>query len=183
MWWWVGVEPSSLIGLQVGTSSTRLRHHSLEAEAQPVRTDQGELTVHQWDYSMPMTPKEDLPFLRLKFPKTSHQSFFLILNINTTFWSSPGTDYWLHFAIEKVWGVKGFLEVLESWALKLGGGWVCRLRIGCLHLLGCSAAYKASTVCEGSSWIVITPHSWFVMDDWRNRRCLHVINIKPEDST
>lgn len=135
-------------------------------------------------YAHNMTPKEgDLPFLTLKFPKTSHQSFFLILNINTTFWSSPGTDYWLHFTIEKVWGVKGFLEVLESLALKLDGGWVCRLRIGCPHLLGCSVANKASRVCEGSGWIVIIPHSWFVVDDWSYRRCLHVINIKPEDST
>lgn len=186
MWWWVGVEPSSLIGLQGGTSSTRLRHHSLWAEAQPVSTDQGELTVHQWEYTMPKTWRQkketchsgDLSFQN---PLSNLSSFFL--NINTTFWSSPGTDNWLHFTIEKVWGVKGFLEVLEPWAFKLDGGWVCGLGIGCPHLLGRSVANKASRVCEGSGWIVIVPHSWFVVDEWSYRGCLHVITIKPEDST
>lgn len=98
-----------------GWSTSRIQQHR-----EPERRwgqHQGELTIHHWECTVSVTWHQEEGNLA-NFPKHSHSCYLIFyLILKTTLWSSLGA-YWPHFTIKRVWGVKGFLQVLEPVSLK-----------------------------------------------------------------
>lgn len=167
---WVGVEPSSLISLHLGTSQhtsekmlTGSSSRSPACEHRSGWTNSPSLT-----YIYHVTPKEgDVPFLRLhRLPSALlNANLILILNIKTAFWSSWGTDHWLHYKNRRRLGSQVLPRGSVIVSIKVGWRLSLQTQNRTPSLLGCSAANEAEEErAEARQCLHLTPDVWWAIE-------------------